>query len=181
MYIKVQKKKENSYDTIFCEKGDTYMTYAGFWIRLGASIIDTLVMIIIFIPTAIMIYGANTMNTEISNENMSYWSSSFHMEGSGNIFLNYILPAFLVLAFWLYKSATPGKMATRLTIVDAKTGKKPTLVQFLLRYVGYFISSIFFLGFIWIAFDKRKQGWHDKIARTVVVRDTLVEEVKFEK
>lgn len=156
------------------------MTYAGFWIRVGASIIDTLVMLIIFIPTAMMIYGANTMSTEVTNQNMSYWSSSFHMETSGNVFLNYILPAVLVLAFWLYKSATPGKMATRLTIVDAKTGKKPTVLQFLLRYLGYFLSSIFFLGFIWIAFDKRKQGWHDKIAGTVVIKNSKVEEVKFE-
>ena len=156
------------------------MTYAGFWIRVGASLIDTLVMLIVFIPTAMMIYGANTMSTEMTSQDMSYWSSSFHMEGSGNIFLNYIFPALLVLAFWLYKSATPGKMATRLTIVDAKTGKKPTVVQFLLRYLGYFLSSIFLLGFIWIAFDKRKQGWHDKIAGTVVVKDSSVEEVKFE-
>jgi uncharacterized RDD family membrane protein YckC len=30
---------------------------------------------------------------------------------------------------------------------------------------------VFFLGFIWVAFDKRKQGWHDKIAGTVVIRE----------
>jgi len=156
------------------------MTYAGFWIRVWASIIDTIVMLIILIPATIMIFGANAVNTQIANQNMSYWSSSFHMEGGGNIFLNYILPAILVLVFWFYKSATPGKMATRLTIVDAKTGRKPTFVQFLLRYVGYFLSSIFLLGFIWIAFDKRKQGWHDKLAGTVVVRDSTIEEVKFE-
>ena len=156
------------------------MTYAGFWIRLGASIIDTLVMLIVFIPTTIMIYGVNTMSTEMTSENMSYWSNSFHMEGSGNVFLKYFLPAILVLAFWFFKSATPGKMATRLTIVDEKTGKKPTFVQFLLRYVGYFLSSIFLLGFIWIAFDKRKQGWHDKLAGTVVVKNVSLEEVSFE-
>jgi len=156
------------------------MTYAGFWIRVGASIIDTIVMLIVFIPTAMMIYGANTMSTEVNSQNMSYWSSSFQMESSGNIFLNYILPAALVLAFWFYKSATPGKMMTKLTIVDAKTGKKPTPIQFILRYLGYFLSSIFFLGFIWIAFDKRKQGWHDKIAGTVVIKNSKVEEVKFE-
>lgn len=134
------------------------MTYAGFWIRFGASIIDTIVMLIIFVPTAMMIYGVNTMSTEVTSQNMSYWSSSFNIEANGNVFLNYVLPAVLVLAFWFYKSATPGKMATKLTIVDAKTGKKPTIIQFILRYIGYFLSSIFLLGFIWIAFDKRKQG-----------------------
>ncbi len=99
------------------------MTYAGFWIRVGASIIDTLIMLVVFIPMTMMIYGVNYMSTETTGQNMSYWSSSFHMQGSGNFFLNYILPAMLVLAFWVYKSATPGKMVTKLTIVDAKTGK----------------------------------------------------------
>jgi len=157
------------------------MVYAGFWIRVGASIIDTIVMLVVFIPMAMMIYGVNYMSTETTGQNMSYWSSSFHMQGGENFFLNYILPAILVLSFWLYKSATPGKMLTKLTIVDAKTGKKPTPVQFVLRYLGYFLSSIFLLGFIWVAFDRRKQGWHDKIAGTVVVRDSAMEEVKFEK
>jgi uncharacterized RDD family membrane protein YckC len=43
----------------------------------------------------------------------------------------------------------------------------------LLRYVGLIISIvIFFLGVIWAGFDRRKQGWHDKMAGTVVVRPT---------
>jgi uncharacterized RDD family membrane protein YckC len=156
------------------------MIYAGFWIRFWASLIDTFVLLLILLPLMASIYGMNSMSTQMSSESMSYSASSYSFTGEGNFLLNYILPAIIVIAFWLYKSATPGKMLTKLTIVDAKTGKKPTLVQFLLRYVSYFLSSIFLLGFIWIAFDKRKQGWHDKIAGTVVVRDSSVEEVKFE-
>lgn len=39
------------------------------------------------------------------------------------------------------------------------------------RYLAYYVSLIpFGLGFIWVAFDGRKQGWHDKLAGTVVVR-----------
>ncbi len=156
------------------------MTYAGFWIRFWASVIDTFVMLLLFVPLMISMYGLNSTSMEMSGDNMSYSASSYNLEGDGNFFLNYLLPAIVVMAFWVYKSATPGKMLTKLTIVDAKTGKKPTLVQFLLRYVGYFVSSIFLLGFIWVAFDKRKQGWHDKIAGTVVVKDSLIEEVEFE-
>jgi uncharacterized RDD family membrane protein YckC len=45
------------------------------------------------------------------------------------------------------------------------------VVRALLRYVGLIISIVvLLLGVIWIAFDSRKQGWHDKIAGTVVVR-----------
>jgi uncharacterized RDD family membrane protein YckC len=41
----------------------------------------------------------------------------------------------------------------------------------LLRYLGYIVSgAVFFLGFLWIAFDNHKQGFHDKIAETYVVK-----------
>jgi len=156
------------------------MTYAGFWIRVGASIIDTILILILFVPLAMMIFNVNIMSDEVTNQHLSYWSNSFYVQGGDSVFLNYIYPAVFVLVFWFFKSATPGKMATRLTIVDAKTGKKPTFIQLLLRYVGYFLSSIFLLGFIWVAFDKRKQGWHDKLAGTVVVKDSSMEEAKFD-
>ncbi len=156
------------------------MIYAGFWIRIGACIVDTFVLILIFFSLMASLYGLDFMNMEVYSEGSSYCESYYSFQGGINFFLNYLLPAIIVITFWIFKSATPGKMATKLTIVDAKTGKKPTLIQFLLRYVGYFLSSIFFLGFIWIAFDKRKQGWHDKLASTVVIRDTQEKKVKFE-
>ena len=156
------------------------LEYAGFWIRFWASLIDTFVMFLILLPLMASIYGLDFMSIEMSSAKMSYSVSSYSFKGGGNFFLNYLLPAIIVIAFWFFKSATPGKMITKLTIVDAKTGKKPTLIQFLLRYAGYFLSSIFLLGFIWVIFDKRKQGWHDKIAGTVVVKKSNAEEVKFE-
>jgi uncharacterized RDD family membrane protein YckC len=53
----------------------------------------------------------------------------------------------------------------------------------LARYVGYIISTIpLCLGFLWVGFDSKKQGWHDKIAGTVVVRNRRhgVEPVRFD-
>jgi len=50
------------------------------------------------------------------------------------------------------------------------------------RYFAYFISTIpLCLGFLWITFDRKKQGWHDKLAGTVVVRTLRrgAEPVKF--
>ena len=48
-------------------------------------------------------------------------------------------------------------MIIRSKIVNAKTGKKPSLLQFTLRYFAYFVSYfVFFIGFFWIAFDKKK-------------------------
>ena len=58
-----------------------------------------------------------------------------------------------------------------LLIVDSRTGEKPSSGQMIGRYLAYYLSMLpFFLGFIWVAIDERKQGWHDKLARTVVVR-----------
>lgn len=54
-------------------------------------------------------------------------------------------------------------------ILDARTGGQPSNLQLLVRYAGYFVSMFALgLGFIWIGVDRRKQGWHDKIAGTVV-------------
>ena len=51
-------------------------------------------------------------------------------------------------------------------------GAKPSTGQLIGRYFGYYVSTIpLFLGFVWVAFDPRKQGWHDKLAGTVVVRE----------
>lgn len=56
-------------------------------------------------------------------------------------------------------------------ILDAETGKPASTGQLIGRYFAYFISIIpLMLGIIWVAFDKRKQGWHDKLSGTVVVK-----------
>ncbi|PAJ75027.1 RDD family protein [Pseudoalteromonas sp. NBT06-2] len=143
--------------------------YAGFWIRTGAAIIDSILILIIILPILTAIYGTN------------YWISESFIQGFGDVLFNYILPAIAVVIFWIYKSATPGKMATKLIIVDAKTGGKPSTGQFIGRYLGYYVSMIpLFLGIIWVGIDKRKQGWHDKIAGTVVIKSNKSKPIKFE-
>jgi len=143
--------------------------YAGFWIRVGATLIDSILILLIILPILTAIYGN------------SFWMSESLMQGFWDLIFSYILPAIAVIVFWVYKSATPGKLATHLTIVDAKTGGQPSTRQFVIRYLGYYVASIpLFLGIIWVGIDKRKQGWHDKIAGTVVIRKTATEPVKFE-
>jgi len=143
--------------------------YAGFWIRVGASIIDSILILIIIAPLLTFIYGEE------------YWLSEAFVQGTWDVLLNYILPAIAIIIFWVYRSATPGKMVLGLTIVDAQTGGKPTTGQFIGRYLGYYVSTIpLFLGLIWVGIDKRKQGWHDKLAGTVVIRNKKTEPVKFE-
>ncbi|NOY67012.1 MAG: RDD family protein [Gammaproteobacteria bacterium] len=137
----------------------TEQKYAGFWIRVGAALIDTVFILVIIFPVLTVIYGND------------YWLSEGFIQGFWDVMLNYVLPALVVIIFWVYKSATPGKMLTGLVIVDAKSGNKPSTGQFIVRYLGYYVSMIpLFLGLIWVGIDKRKQGWHDKLAGTVVIK-----------
>lgn len=145
--------------------------YAGFWIRVWAAIIDSILILLITVPILLTIYG------------VQYLESQNFIKGPLDFLISWVLPAIAVITFWVYKSATPGKMAISAKIVDAQTGVKPSTGQFVGRYLAYFISGLpLGLGVIWVAFDKRKQAWHDKLAGTVVVRrkNTGPEEVKFE-
>jgi uncharacterized RDD family membrane protein YckC len=135
------------------------LEYAGFWIRTVAAIIDTLLISVILFPLLTAIYGSD------------YWSGERLIQGPLDFLLSWVAPAAAVVVFWLARQATPGKMAVGARIVDAKTGGKPTSTQLILRYLGYYVAMIpLFVGILWVAFDPRKQGWHDKIAGTVVVR-----------
>ena len=134
--------------------------YAGFWIRVGASLIDVLLMLIVIGIPLSFIYGEQ------------YWLGEQLVHGVWDILLSYVLPICATIWFWLHFSATPGKMVTKLKVVDAKTGGKMSLGQAIGRYFAYLVAILpLFLGLIWIGFDKRKQGWHDKLAGTVVIHD----------
>jgi uncharacterized RDD family membrane protein YckC len=134
--------------------------YVGFWARVGAAIIDTILAMVIVAPLLTYFYGAE------------YWIRTASLiAGPADLLLNWILPAIAVILFWIYRQATPGKMAIGAKIVDEKTLGKPSTGQLVIRYLGYYVSIIpLMLGILWVGFDARKQGWHDKLAGTLVVR-----------
>lgn len=118
----------------------------GFGDRLIAAAIDSLLLFIVAGPIAVA--------------------------GLSGFVVESLLPALAVIVFWRRYGATPGKFAIFAKIVDARTGNPLSTGQCVARYIGYLISFIpLFLGFVWIAIDRRKQGWHDKIAGTMVVYD----------
>ena len=137
----------------------TDLEYTGFWLRVWAAVIDTALISVLILPLLTAIYGA------------AYWDSSEIVHGPVDFLISWVAPAVAVVLFWIARQATPGKMAISARIVDAKTGGQATTRQLVIRYLGYYVSLIpFGLGILWVAFDPRKQGWHDKIAGTVVVR-----------
>jgi uncharacterized RDD family membrane protein YckC len=81
------------------------------------------------------------------------------------------LPFLYFVGFWCWFDATPGKMLLSLRIVDANTYRSLTGWQCLLRYVGYVLGLLTFgLGMTGVANARRPQGWHDRLARSVVVQ-----------
>jgi len=91
--------------------------------------------------------------------------------GFWDVVISYIFPFAITVWLWLKIGATPGKMLLGLRVVDAQTGDNISTVQAIGRYLAYFPAMIVLgLGIIWVAFDKKKQGWHDKMAGTAVIR-----------
>jgi uncharacterized RDD family membrane protein YckC len=84
----------------------------------------------------------------------------------------FIISGVVVVLFWIYKSGTPGKIFLKMRIVDADTLTPPSKIKLIIRYFGYIVASIpLFIGFFSISWNKQHQGWHDKMANTIVIYD----------
>lgn len=137
------------------------LVYAGFWVRVCAFLLDTVLLLLFTAPLMVAIYGWEYFDG----------ARTGMFAGAADILISWVAPIVAVVVFWLYKQATPGKMLVSISIVDARTGGKLSVAQSVGRYLGYFVATIpLGLGLLWVAFDSRKQGWHDKLAGTVVIR-----------
>lgn len=156
--------------------------YVGFNNRLLASTLDTLLFMLLMMPVLPALgwlTGADEAQVLLASlgpyprsEDIAMLFQAHGMWQRLALYntLQIVILAVVVVLFWRYRAATPGKMLFGMEVVDASTGLPPTRKQCIIRYIGYFVSSLpLFLGFLWITFDKRKQGWHDKIAHTAVV------------
>lgn len=134
--------------------------YAGFWIRVGAALIDSIAVFIVLVLPLSWIFG------------MDYMAGEQTSPGLLRSVIQFVFPIVITIWFWKKYLGTPGKMILKLRVVDAETGLALSTAQAIGRYLGYYVSMLpFMLGFIWIGIDKKKQGFHDKLAGTVVVRD----------
>ena len=160
--------------------------YGGFWIRGLASFIDLFILVIIMLLTMSLLYGEEGRNyqeefPEPAWEGIFTFWLDWVLVGLGGsspdfflgevLLCGFLFPAIYTIWFNAAKSATPGKMALGLKIVDAKTGKKPSVGRFVGRHFSHWLSYIpFAAGYLWVVWDKRKQGFHDHIVGTVVVK-----------
>jgi uncharacterized RDD family membrane protein YckC len=150
------------------ESGGIVLEFAGFWRRFAAFVIDAAALSIVFsicMPLQHLGY-IRIWNPDIF-DGISDWIilPQFIL---CNILLVVIVIGYFVIC-WVWRGQTPGKMIMNIRVIRPDSSDITFPVAFL-RYLGYIISAVpLFLGFMWIAFDKQKQGFHDKIAGTFVV------------
>jgi len=138
------------------------VTYVGFKPRTLATLADIALVSMIVTPILVIIYGPG------------YLFDRQLIEGAWHVVIGILMPAVAAIWFLIRFQATPGKLMLRAQIIDASTGNRPTLAQFVIRYVSFMLVSLplFGLGCFAVIWDERKQGWHDKLAGTVVVART---------
>ena len=143
--------------------GKAESEYAGFWIRVVATLLDSVLLgIVQFFLTFIITRTIGLMGIAATEDP----AVSFIIWLFGTtISLGY------AVFFIGYCGQTPGKMALRIRVV-CTDGSQPTYGRAAKREVlGKFVSSILLgIGYLMVAFDNRKQGLHDKIADTYVIK-----------
>ena len=100
------------------------LEYGGFWIRVGAALIDSLLLAMIIVPILSVVYGP------------AYWGSDAMVQGPIDVLLTWVAPAVATVLFWMYRQATPGKLALGLRVVDATTGRPASTGQLVGRCLG---------------------------------------------
>lgn len=134
------------------------MDYAGFWIRFVAYLIDGIILAVVTVPLA-FVFGESPLDPAAS---AAYGISDF---------LNLVIGIAYFVGFeGSSKQATPGKMAFGLIVTD-ESGGRISYPRALGRYFAKILSTlILFIGFIMVAFTEKKQGLHDLLASTFVVK-----------
>jgi uncharacterized RDD family membrane protein YckC len=140
--------------------------YAGFVTRLVSFVIDRAVVgVVAFVTFQSIDYLLGAFKI---NQLLGFWDTTWQ----GRTILVAVIYTFLTvcydISFWLLAGQTPGKRVMGLRILRSD-GTRLNFGNALRREIGYLVSGILFLGYLWILFDNRRQGFHDKLAGSIVV------------
>jgi uncharacterized RDD family membrane protein YckC len=118
---------------------------AGFWLRLGADLVDGLIVFIVYLLLAEILHGAGTTLAVIVG--IGYFT---YYEGGP-------------------RGQTWGKSAMKIRVVSLESGEPIGYQRALVRELVRIVSTIpLYLGYLWMLWDPEKQTWHDKASRAVV-------------
>jgi uncharacterized RDD family membrane protein YckC len=144
--------------------------YAGFFSRGAAYLLD---LAICFGISFVLLLALDYF---LSLFRVDQWLENLSQERQLNALLAILISAVGInlvvtivynVGFWVMSGQTPGKRMLGLRVMR-KDGTRVRLGNAVRRQIGYWISAIFYLGFLWILFDDKRQGFHDKIAGTIV-------------
>jgi uncharacterized RDD family membrane protein YckC len=125
---------------------------AGFWVRFAAIWID-LFIIWVVVRIAVLLFN--------------YFDIYVPLELAVGLSM---LVYSVILIGW--RGSTVGKWLCGLTVQSSKGKPVGYIRAFLRETIGKFLSTVFlFLGFAWVAFSRKKRGWHDYIVQTIVKQD----------
>lgn len=139
---------------------------AGFWVRFAAHIIDWVILTLVFVALERIAEASLNLRLELNPEAIA----------AGVLTALFLLLFYAVLFFAYFTyfhgafGQTVGKMILKIKVVNLNENPIDYLTAFV-RTLAYQASwSSLGLGFLWITWDRRRQGWHDKIAETKVIR-----------
>lgn len=146
--------------------------YAGFWIRVVAATIDTVILMMASFAINLAM-GASPLPTQTATPQPPSTNEMYSFLFSMALSLTY----YTIVQSQLKGSI--GKHAVGLTLVDDKTLKKISLGQSFGRYLMQFVSSICLgIGFFSVGWNDKKRGWHDRAAGTIVVKKKHLKDIR---
>jgi uncharacterized RDD family membrane protein YckC len=138
------------------------LQYAGFWIRLLGFALDAIPVSVVFGLVAGSQGAGLVCNTASGGSCTFNWTGYLLRLG--------VLGAYFILS-WPILGASPAQRLLRIRVVNARNGERIQIGRATLRCIGLVVAALpLGAGLLWAAFDSRKQGWHDRIAGTMVVR-----------
>lgn len=157
-------------------KDNSYLgQYAGYGSRAAAYLLD---LAVIYLLRTVVTWGVfsfagifdlDLLSCQPFSDSLSFFNVVCWLASGFLVIFNLTIAFVYYMFFWILAGQTIGKYVLGLRVIRMD-GKRMNFRRSLLRYLGYLISlAPLTLGFLWILIDDRRQGWHDKIARTCVV------------
>jgi len=159
-------------------KASTTPEFAGIGQRFLAALVDGILISIVtgiingIFSTMFGLGGSMLSSTETLSDEAAAGLGLAVIGGSLlMVFINLVISWGYYVYFTGSKGATLGKMLFKIQVVDENYQKISFGKAALREIIGKFVSSfVFGLGYIWTLFDEKKQSWHDKIAKTYVIK-----------
>lgn len=166
--IYVQKLREGA---VPLTSQTTGLRYAGFWIRVVAKIIDSLIIaipVMIIYLVGAFAFGFSMFTRQTGPPDIGAVLASLGLQ-LGVQFIGMALGGFYSVFFIVKYAATPGKMAVGLRVVMADGGRI-SIGRAIGRYFAEMVSGLTcYIGYIIAGFDDQKRTLHDHMCNTRVI------------